>query len=392
MRLKLSATLALLAFLASGVLPVRAQVELNPSHPDTYTVRGGDTLWDIAGRFLRDPWRWPEIWDANRELGDPNLIYPGDVLRLYYRDGQPRVGRAGGMRTVKLSPRVRVTPLKVPVPTIPLGTIGPFLTVPYVLSKEQIDAAPYVVSFPDSRVLAGTGDTVYVRSILSAAGGRYHLVRPGDPLRSPESNNILGYKAIYVATGALERPGDPATLRIIDMALETIAGDRVLVVEGEKPLQTFLPRPAPRGRSGHIISVLNGVAQIGQFDVVVLDLGSDQGLQPGHVFTVYSGGDRVTDSVRADTDSWNWKSMKFWSQEFWYGDYRAEGFLNDSPDPNAPFPPHADVRKQSEDYILPYEDAGTLMVFRTFQKLSFALVLRARRVMHVLDMVRPPPA
>jgi hypothetical protein len=166
----------------------------------------------------------------------------------------------------------------------------------------------------------------------------------------------------------------------------------VLVVEGEKPLQTFLPRPAPRGRSGHIISVLNGVAQIGQFDVVVLDLGSDQGLQPGHVFTVYSGGDRVTDSVRADTDSWNWKSMKFWSQEFWYGDYRAEGFLNDSPDPNAPFPPHADVRKQSEDYILPYEDAGTLMVFRTFQKLSFALVLRARRVMHVLDMVRPPPA
>jgi hypothetical protein len=392
MRLRLSAVLALSAALLAAAPPTRAQVALNPSHPESYTVQSGDTLWDIAGRFLRDPWRWSEIWDANREIGNPDLIYPGDVLRLYYKDGEPRIGRAGGMRTVKLSPRVRVTPLKMPVPTIPLGAIAPFLTRPYVLEREEIDAAPYLVSFPDRRVLGGTGDIAYVRSILDPPGGSYDIVRPGDPYRDPDSGEILGYQAVYVATADLERPGDPASVRITDMDLETLAGDRVITGSRDEAVASFLPRPGPRGRSARIISVLNGVSQIGQYNVVVLNVGASQGVQPGHVFNVYNGGDRRTDTTRADAERWDWKNERFWSQEFWYGEYRTEGFLYDHPDPNTPFPPHAVAQKQSTDYIMPYEQAGTLMVFRTFNRVSFALVMSATRPVYLLDAVRPPPA
>lgn len=392
MRLTLSSVLipALLAVLVA--FPVAAQVELNPNHPETYTVRRGDTLWGIAGRFLRDPWRWSQIWDANREIGDPNLIYPGDVLSLYYTNGQPRIGFAGGMRTVRLSPRVRVSQLQAPVPTVPIGSIRPFLSRPYVLDRAEIDALPYVVSFLDKRVLGGLGDRMYVRSILGGADDRYHVVRPGGPYRDPDSGNILGYKALYIADAILERRGDPASLRIDSMALETEIGDRVLPATADEPLQTFYPRPGPSGRRGRIISVLNGVSQIGLHNVVVLNLGSDQGIEKGHVFNIYNGGDQVQDRVASGASKWDWKHMKFWSQEFWYGDYRTDGWLEDEPNPNEPFPLHMEAHPLSEDYLLPYERAGTLMVFRTFDRVSFALVMQATRAMNVLDTVRPPEA
>jgi len=393
MRLTLSSAL-IPAFLAALIVfPVAAEeVELKPNHPQTYTVRQGDTLWGIAGRFLRDPWRWSEIWDANREIGDPNLIYPGDVLTLYYKNGQPRIGFAGGMRTVRLSPRVRVTPLQAPVPTIPIGSIHPFISRPYVLDKDEIDASPYVVSFSDQRVLGGIGDRMYVRSILGGADDRYHIVRPGGPYRDPDSGDILGYKTLYIADATLERPGDPASLRIDSMALETEIGDRVLPAGADDPLVTFYPRPGPSGSRGRIISVLNGVSEIGTYNVVVLNLGSRQGVEAGHVFDIYKGGEQVKDRVASGASNFDWKNMKFWSQEFWYGDYRTEGWRENEPNPNEPFPLHMDAYPLSEDYMLPYERAGTLMVFRTFDRVSFALVMHATRAMNVLDTVRPPDA
>jgi hypothetical protein len=362
-------------------------VELHPDAPDTYTVRQGDTLWDIAGRFLQEPWRWSEIWDANREIGDPNLIYPGDVLRLYYSGGQPRVGLSRGMRSVEHSPHGRS---RGPVSTIPLRTILPFITRPYVLDQEQIDAAPYVVSFPDRRVLGGTGDRLYVRSIPGGSERRYHVVRPGGPYRDPESGDILGYKATYIADAMLERPGDPAAMRIESMALETAIGDRVLPATADEPLQTFYPRPGPAGRQGRIISVLNGVSQIGLHNVVVINLGSAHGVEPGHVFDIYNGGEEVTDRAKADGSFWNWKDMKFWSQDFWYGDYRTDSWVENEPSANEPFPLHRGASRRSEAYLLPYEKAGTLMVFRTFSRVSFALVMHSTRAMHLLDTVVPP--
>jgi len=377
---------------ALSASPSLAEVELNPNRPQTYTVHAGDTLWDIAGRFLRDPWRWSEIWEANREIGDPDLIYPGDVLELYYRKGQPRVGLRGGLRTVKLSPRVRVTPLQMPVPTIPLGSIQPFLTRPYVLDKAQIEAAPYVVDFPEEHIVAGLNDSVYVRSIYGETGWRYNIVRPGEPYKDPESGQILGYKALFVADAILDRPGDPAKVTIATMGLETTVGDRVLPAAHDEPFTNFLPLPAPRATKARIISVLNGVTQIGQYNVVVLNRGSRDGLQPGHVLDVYNGGQERRDQVRTDSTGWDWKGQKFWSQETWYGENRIQGWLNDELDPREPLPPHVDVRRPSNTFIRPYEQAGTLMVFRTFPRVSFALVLTASRPMHVMDAVRSPNA
>jgi hypothetical protein len=392
MRLNPSAFLIRILLLAVFACPAAAELALNPDHPETYRVRSGDTLWEIAGRFLREPWRWPEIWDANREIGDPNRIYPGDVLRLYYRDGQPRIGLAQGLRTVRLSPRVRVTRLEMPVPTIPMGAIRPFITRPYVLGRDQIDAAPYVVSLPDSRVVGGTGDRLFVRSILSGADTRYHIVRPGEALKHPESGEQLGYKVAYVAAATLERAGDPAVLRVESMELETGIGDRVLPAAADEPLQNFFPRPGPSGRQGRIISVLNGVSQIGLHNVVVIDLGEEQGVEPGHVFDVYRGGEIVRDRVQTDNFRSDWRNQRFWSEEFWYGDFRTDRWLRNEPNPNEPFPLHRGASRQSEQYLLPIEQAGTLMVFRTFSRVSFALVMHATRAMHLLDRVRPPRA
>jgi hypothetical protein len=370
---------ALFALVALSPPPTAAQVELNPSHPDTYMVRSGDTLWDIAGRFLRDPWRWPQIWDSNRELGDPNRIYPGDVLRLYYRDGRPLVGRESAPSA------------KTPVSTIPVEAIRPFLTRAYVLDRSEIDRAPYIVAFPDEHIVAGSGDFAYVRSIGRSAGGRYDIVRPGETLRDPDTGTILGYKARFIAAAVLERSGDPAKVRIADVALEVGIGDRVLSSKTEKPFTDFSPRPGRRGVRGRIISVLDGVSQIGQYNVVVLDFGSKDGVRPGHVFEVFNGGETVRDLARSDELRRDWKNQRFWSEETWFGDHRTKGWMPEGI-PGPDFPPHTNARRESGSVVLPYERAGVLMVFRTFDRVSFALIMNATRPMFLLDAVRPPPA
>lgn len=372
-------------------IPGAAQVELNPSAPETYTVRRGDTLWDIAGRYLRDPWRWPELWEANREIQDPYLIFPGDVLRLQYVDGAPRLALERPLRTVRLSPQVRSTALEVPVPTIPVGAIAPFLTRPYVLSEAEIDAAPYVVGFPDRRVIGGLSDEAYVRSILDASvGQRFGVVRPGEAYRDPRSGAILGFQAQFVADAVLDRPGDPAKLRLTSVAQEAGIGDRVLPAPDEEAVVNFYPQPAPAGVQGQLISVLNGVSQIGQFNVVVLNLGEEQGLARGHVFEVFNGGERVIDQVKSGGRNWNWRNETPLDAEFWYSGQRVEGWITDDPRANDSLPKHVGVGGGSTTFVTPFERAGTLMVFRTFPRVSFGLVLGATRPMHVLDTVRPP--
>lgn len=384
----------LLLLMLPLVAPGARAVALKADAPDTYVVQPGDTLWSIAGRYLEDPWRWREVWRGNN-LGDPNRIFPGDVLRLSIRDGQPSIGvdqgsehgttDSRGMRVVKLSPKVRVSALKEPVPTIPIASIAPFLTMPYVADTDRVRRAPYVVGFPDERIVAGVGDSVYVRRIDDAVGQRFQILRPGDSLQDPETNETLGHLAVFVASAELQRAGDPAKLRVLRSEREVAIGDRVIPAALEEPLTNFFPRPGPAGMRGRILAVLNGVSQIGQYDVVVINKGTKDRVERGDVFEVYQGGGKARDQVLTGGSDFNWRDESPLSTEFWYGsDAKIFRWRSD------PFPPAVEVRYPRATYIQPYERSGVLMVFRTFDRVSFGLILEATRAMRTEDRIATP--
>jgi len=386
-----------------GVAPALSAAELRPGAPETYRVRPGDTLWGISARYLRDPWNWREVWHANADVANPNLIYPGDVLRLSVVNGKPRigvdrggetlVGHEGGMRVVKLAPRVRSSSLKEAIPTIPIAAIGPFLTQPYVAPSDQINRAPYVVGFPDEHIVAGIGDAVYVRRIDSTEHDRFQILRPGEALRDPKTNEVLGFVATFVASVALERTGDPAKVRVLRSEREVSIGDRVIPASLDEPLSNFFPRPAPAGLRAEILSVLNGVTQVAQNDVVIINAGTRERLEPGQVFEVFQGGTKQVDQVRQGGFNWNWREESPLSTRFWYGDnQKIRKWRHGEPSANEPFPPTVDVRPQRSTFIQPFERSGLLMVFRTFERVSFAIILEANRAMHIHDRIAPPPA
>lgn len=322
---------------------------LQPNPPERYRVQPGDTLWGIAERYLQDPWRWRELWDDNPDITNPHRIYPGDVLLLTQRDGQPRleVEDHQGPREIRLSPDVRRESLVSAVPTIPIDAIQPFLSRPQVLTQEDLDAAPYVLGFVDEHIVGGAGDGFYARGIDDDQVRGYDLVRPGALYRDPDSGAPLGYEAIFVGDAQLLRPGDPAKLLLTGTTQEAQPGDRLLPDRDEEVLDNFYPRPAPPFLEGRIIAVLNGVSQIGQYNTVVLNRGGDDGLRPGDVLLVQQGGQPIRDK----------------------GPDRAIG---------------------NRLIIAPKEDIGLLMVFRVFDRVSFGLVMRATRAIHVEDWVAAP--
>jgi LysM repeat protein len=390
---RLRAVLVVAVALLTVASAAAQDVALNPNHPKSYTVQQGDTLWDIAARFLREPWRWPDVWRANPDVRNPNRIYPGDVLTLSYENGQPRIRSQRtprGMRVVKLSPRVRVTELDRAIPAIPVNELSPFLTRPVVTDSERIDEAPYVVGFPERHLLAGLGSQFYVRSILDADTARYDVLRPGQELRDPDTNEKLGYLATFVAGARLERTGDPATLVVIESQVEVETGDRVRPSRRDEGIRTFVPHRPPWGTQGKIIAVLGGVSQIGQYDVVVINRGEREGIEPGHVFEVFSGGTEERDEVRTRRAGWNWRNESPADYSFWYGDWEPTGWRRDWPDSNEPLPLHRRAERPSSTYIAPATMSGVLMIFRTFPKVSFGLVMAANRSMHVEETVATP--
>ncbi len=322
-----------------------ADVALNPTHPDRYVVVKGDTLWDISSSFLRDPWLWPEVWYVNPQIANPHLIYPGDILTLVYIDGKPQLRLQRGYPTVKLSPHARVEPLDRAIPTIPIDAIKQFLTRPLVVDKDQLKMAPYIVASADEHIVSGAGDRVYVRGIQGTDEGLFDAFRPGGPYIDPDTSEILGYEALYVGTSAVQQFGDPSTLLLTETTREARVGDRMLPAVKTAPISHFAPHAPADGTEGRIISVHDGVTQIGQFDVVVINRGEADGMEIGHVMKIFQAGSEIKDIV--------------------------DGRL-------------------SNTVKLPDEEAGLLMVFRTFDRVSFCLVMKATRVIHVLDYVRTP--
>ena len=224
---------------------MQRRCSVNPDAPDTYVVRP-ETLCGRLPGSLDEPWRWREVWHSNSDVRDPDLIYPGDVLRLTMIDGVPSVESSATADQTRGS----ASPPEMPVPIIPMSAIAPFLTRPFVADSDAIDRAPYVVGFPDEHIVAGLHDSIYVRRIDSTRISKFQVLRPGDALRDPDSNELLGYEAGFVAEAVLERPGDPAKLRVVRVEREVAIGDRVVPEVVEALPASFRPRPAPAGTRG----------------------------------------------------------------------------------------------------------------------------------------------
>jgi hypothetical protein len=335
-------TLMLLIILLSAPAIAGDSVALNPSHPDRYVVERGDTLWDISAMFLQDPWYWPEIWRANPQVENPHLIYPGDVLVLVYIDGKPqiRLERAAGEES--LSPRIRSENLGQAIATIPLETILAFLSKGTVLERDQANDLPYIVAIKEGHLIGGAGNDVYVRGEeIGPVDTGYSVIHMGDKLVDPDDNDVVGYEGIFVGEGLIAREGDPATLHLVDTKREALEGDRLLKQNFEIPLQ-FIPRRPDQEVSGRIIHVIGGLSAIGQYHIVILNRGAQHGLDVGHVLRVWQTGQK-------------------------HRDYTAGGSVQ-----------------------LPDEPAGTVMIFKTYERISYGLIMEATTNIHILDKVKNP--
>lgn len=333
-----------------------SQIPLASGHPDEYVVKRGDTLWDIAGQFLQDPWYWPEVWYVNPQVENPHLIYPGDVLALVMIDGQPRITLRGS--AYRLSPQARITPLDAAVTSIPYEQIAAFLSRGMVLEREQIDSLPYILATRGQRMIAAAGNDVYVRGGAPAAPGtRYSIVHVGDELVDPDDKKVVGYQGIFVGEGALSRGGDPATVSLTDTNREALTGDRLVPESVDIPLN-FFPKAPDTNVDGRIISVVDGVSLIGQYQVVVLNRGARDGLAPGDVLTVFQAGEEIRDRFA-----------------------RGSGFGGS----DGLMPSFGGEKVQ-----LPDEEAGTVMVFKVYDRIGYGLVMTATSDIHVLDAVRSP--
>lgn len=385
----------------SGTGPV-TMADLAPDAPSEYTVVKGDTLWGIAGKFLKDPWKWPQIWQMNQDqIKDPHWIYPGDVIRLDRSGQYPSLsmgGASGGTaamaagNVVKVEPRVRVEPLTTAVPSIPASAIGPFLSQPLIIEAGGLDNAPSIVATEESRVVLSAGDLAYVDRLGSSAPLNWQVFRAGVPLRDPETGEILGYEARYVGDARVRRFGNPSTLEITRARQEINRGD-LLTPAREVAYPTFIPRAPSRHIRGSIMAVEGGVSEFGQFAIVSLNRGSRDGIEVGHVLASYRrGGIAGAPGMRGGA---TFDDMKGWVSNLglgkWWGmEVKPNPVVPEPPRSAAPADPTVGVTYTGGELRLPDERNGLIFVFRVFEKMSYGMVMRANRPIHIGDYVQTP--
>ena len=352
--------------------------------PAIYTVVKGDTLWDISGRFLKEPWRWPEIWNMNREqIKNPHWIYPGDVIKLSFdASGRPMLsvvsgdgstsGAFGAGGTVRLTPQVRVDRLALAIPSIPSKAIGPFLTLPLVIEEGALLGAPKIVAAEDGRVIIGAGNTAYAVGLNPDSGIKWQIYRPGKQLVDPVTKEVLGYEAIYLGDSRVTRFGESSTLEIVRSNQEINRGDR-LTPTLEATLPSYSPRSPETQMKGAVVSVIGSVEDAAQYSVVAVNLGKRDGVEVGHVFATLQRGETV--STKDDVGSGR---IKF---------ALKSPFSSSATDGTSTKPEDGPIPSEVK---LPDERNGLLFVFRVFDKVSYGLVLSSRRTLKIGDVIQTP--
>jgi hypothetical protein len=382
--------------------PARADVvKLAANAPDRYVVVKGDTLWDISGKFLKDPWRWPQIWNLNRaEIKNPHWIYPGDTVVLDRSGATPRLrlikGDKNGMTNVKLSPGVRATELgSDAIQTIPMQAILPFLSQPRVVPVGALDRAPFILGSNEDRVVLGAGDDAF------ATGGpdgvtRWNILRPGKTLKDPETGEVLGTEVVYLGDARTTLPGAPQKIRITRSVQEIAAKDKLVEADTSTTFE-YVPHAPEATVRGRIISAYGGISDSGRYQTVVINRGTRDGLEPGNVLAIYREGHAVELS-RDEKDKLAWVADKQGIPEgaaWLYDDVRClkqnqSISYNGGDDVKSAFR-HTCLDQGSEDAVkLPDSRSGLLMVYRVFDRVSYALIMQSKRPVYLLDVVKNP--
>jgi len=336
--------------------PAENKIRVKASHPKQYTVKKGDTLWDISSLFLQDPWYWPEIWSRNTQIQNPHLIFPGDVLTLIYVDGQPQIlvndakhkeilQGSGALPVKKLSPGIHSTALQASIPSIPGDAIRQFLSKPRVVTKEQLENAPRIIASENKHLILGSGNRVYIRGELDKERVRFSVFRPGDELRDPESGELLGYEAKYTGDVHIVNYDDPASGDLTFTEREVLIGDRLLPEDKSKLVNLFFPHVPDADINAQIISLYDALFGVAQYQIVVINKGELDGIEVGHLLAAYTQGEKVRDH------------------------YSQRG---------------------NELVKLPDERSGLVMVFKTFDRVSYALTMESTRVIHKNDYLHSP--
>jgi hypothetical protein len=337
-------------------------VPLAPNAPETYVVKKGDTLWDISGVFLKYPWYWPEIWYVNPQVENPHLIYPGDVLRLVYVDGKPRVtlDKAGDVR---LSPQVRSEPLSQAVRTVPYDVLMKFTRRPSLLTRDTVRNAPYIVGFRNRHIVGSTANESYARGLGKQPPGTiFTVVHVGEELRDPDDGDLLGYAGIFAGTVEVidttgsDRWGDEEIthLSVLESGREILQGDKLVPEQVLSGNDFPISVPSNRNLNGQILAVAGGDLTVaGRYSTVAINRGKRDGLVPGSVVAIFSRGHEVRDLYS-----------------------RGQNWMN--------------YTATYDTVRLPKERSGTLMLFQVHDRMSYGIIVESTAPMRVGDFLKHP--
>jgi len=383
------ASASLVPGLASSQATATTSVsDLQADAPTQYTVVKGDTLWAISGRFLKEPWKWPQIWQMNRDqIKNPHLIYPGDVIKLDRNGSMASLTLLpGGIEgnVVRLQPRTRVEALATAVPSIPGNAIGPFLTQPLVLDTSGLEEFPRIVATEEERVIVGAGNIAYVSGIRAGDAINWQIFRAGQALTDPETGEVLGYEANYLGDARVKRYGNPTTVEVTRARQEINTGDR-LMPSREVSFPSYVPRAPDKPIKGSIMSVQGGVSDFAQYSIVAINRGSRDGIEVGNVLATYRRGTAIT-STRSGRPSLFAEVLGIEGMKI---DTKPVPVVPDAvvASSDAKAPPRVDP---NEPIVLPDERSGLVFVFRTFEKISYALVMKSIRPISIGDVVQTP--